>query len=195
MLRHPPPLDARIEADRPITGALLAAASGQPLDLADRYCEHWIRNLRRAVASGSVIVFDSFVVGGPDALLLEVVHHIRQVRRAERLGHFDDEEEHWLEEHGDDLDAWWEPTTTTRRVIDRMQPGQEAHRLLEGIELAREVSRELDRLHEHWVSIACLGMTIERLVLELADGIRIGDAVVLDARLRGERLDGLRWAA
>ena len=133
MLRQPLPLDARIEARRPITPELLAVAAGQPLELAVTYSERWFAVAHTAVESNLVLVFDDLVIGEPCPLLLEAVHHVRTTRRAERLGDFDDEEDRWYELHGDDDDdSWWEPPTITDRVLDAMAEGQEFDRLVDG---------------------------------------------------------------
>lgn len=195
MRRQPPPLDARLEADRVVTAELLAAASLQPLDLAARYCDIWFRVARLVAESNVVLVFDELVLGPPCPLLLEAADHVRETRRAEHLGRFDDEEEHWYDEHGDDPDAFWEPPTTTDRVLAAMASGQESDRLVDGVVVSRVALRALDLPIEQWVSFVQLGMTMKRLLVELADGIRVGHAVVVDARLPGEVRDGWRWAA
>lgn len=195
MRRQHPPLDARFEAERVITAELLAAASLQPLELAARYCDIWFRVAHSAAESDLVLVFDALVLGRPCPLLLEAAYHVRETRRAEHLGRFDDEEEHWYDLHGDDDDAVWDPPTTTDRVLAAMEPGQESDRLVDGVAVSRAVVRTLDLPIEQWVAFFRLGMTMKRLLVELADGIRVGDAMVVDARLTGEILDDSQWAA
>lgn len=203
MLRQPLPLDDRLEADRPITADLLAVASGQSIELSTTYAELWFHIARAAVESDLVLVFDALVVGEPCPLLLEAAHHVRETRRAEQLGQFDDEEERWYELHDDDEDgddeddgdAWWDPPTITDRVLAAMAAGQESDRLLDGAVVSRAVSRALDLPIEQWLSLIDLDVTVRRLLVELAGGIRIGGAVVVDARLRGEIYESRRWAA
>lgn len=196
MLRQPLPLDARIEARRPITPELLAVAAGQPLELAVTYSERWFAVAHTAVESNLVLVFDDLVIGEPCPLLLEAVHHVRTTRRAERLGHFADEEDRWYELHGDDDDdAWWEPPTITDRVLDAMADGQEFDRLIDGVVVPRAVARTLDLPLEEWLSLIDLDLTVRRLLVALAGGIRIAGAVVVDARSRGEIDEVSRWAA
>lgn len=195
MRRQPPPLEGRLEADRPITAELLAAASRQPLELAAQYGDLWLRVARLAAESDLVLVFDELVVGPPCPLLLEAAYHVRETRRAERLGRFDDEEERWYDALGHDPDVCWEPPTTTDRVLAAMESGQESERLVDGAVVSRAVVRALDLPIEQWVPCVRLGMTMRRLLVELADGIRVGEALVADARLPGEVSDGWRWAA
>ena len=200
MHRSPPPLDDRLEADRPITPELLAVAARQPLELATHYVELWFRVARMAVESDLVLVFDELVIGPPCPLVLEAAFHVRETRRAERRGDFDDEEEHWYDEHGDDDGdddgPVWEPPTITDRVLAAMASGQEADRLVDGAVVSRAVSRALDPPIAQWIAFIRLAMTMERLLVELADGVRVGGGVVVDARLRGEILDAAaRWAA
>lgn len=202
MLRQPQPLDDRLEADRPITPELLAVAARQPLELTTQYVELWFRVARIAVESNLVLVFDELVVGPPCPLLLEAAHHVRETRRGGRLGRFDDEEERWYDLHADDDGgghddggAAWEPPTITDRVLAAMAPGQESDRLVDGAVVSRAVMGALDLPIEQWIPLIQLARTVERLLVELADGLRIGGGVVVDARLPGEMLDGSRWAA
>lgn len=201
MHRPPPPLDDRLEAERPITAELLAVTARQPLELATSYLELWLRVARTAVESNQVLVFDDLVIGPPCPLVLEAAYHVRETRRAERVGRFDDEEEHWYERYGnhdadaDDDDAVWEPPTTTDRALAAMELGQESDRLVDGAVVSRAVMRALQLPLEQWIPMIRLGMTMQRLLVDLADGIRIGGGVVVDARLPGEILDDSRWAA
>lgn len=197
MHRPPPSLHDRLEAERPITAELLAVSARQPLEFATSYLELWLRVARTAIESNLVLVFDDLVIGPPCPLVLEAAYHVREARRAERLRQFDDEEEHWYELHADDVDddAVWEPPTTTDRVLAAMEWGQESDRLVDGAVVARAVMRALELPLEHWIPMIRLGMTMQRLLVELADGIRIGGGVVVDARLPGEILDDSGWAA
>lgn len=199
MFRRPLPLDDRLEADRPITPELLAVAAVQPLELAAQFVEHWFRVARLAVESGLVLVFDEFVVGPPCPLLLEAAFHVRETRRAERRGDFDDEEERWYELHDDDDDddddvADWEPPTITDRVLGAMAAGQESDRLVDGDVVTRAALRTLDLPIAQLIPAFQLGTAMRRLLVELADGVRIDGAVVVDARLRGEIFER-GWAA
>lgn len=142
--------------------------------------------------TGDVLVFDDFVVGTPCPLLLETAHRVRLMRRAEQRGLFDDEEERWYEEHPDD-DAVWESPSIPDRVIAAMQHGQEAERVVPGSVVEHAVWRALGRPCDRLMQVVRLGVATERLVAELASAIRIGGAAVVDARLPGERFDGLRW--
>lgn len=193
--RHPPPLDRRVDARRPISADLLAAAASSELELADDHRIAWFDAAEQLAGRGLVLVFDEFVIGRPDPLLLEAAHHLRLMRRAEHLGHFDDEEQEWYDEHADDDDAYDEPPTLPQRVLASMAHGQEAERLATDSVLLRMLARARPPDRDSWYSRVRLGMTLERLVLELAGAIRIGPAVVVDARLAGERADGLCWAA
>ena len=56
------------------------------------------------------------------------------------------------------------------------------------------VSRARDRWYEQWVPLG-LALATEWLLVELADGLRVGDAVVGDARLPDEIFDTSRRAA
>lgn len=195
MRRRPLPLDGRLEADRPITAELLAVTAEQPLELAGRYLDLWFRTARAAVRCGLVLVFDDLVVGPPCPLLLEAAHRVRETRRAERRGDFDDEEDRWYELHDDDDDAVWEPPTITDRVLDDLAAGQEADRLVDGAVVSRVVVRALDLPIEQLLPAIGLGSAVRRLLVELADGIRIADAVAVDARLPGETFESRWWAA
>lgn len=197
MFRIPPPprLDARVEADRPITPDLLAAASGQPIERVGPFLSTWLDCARAVAPAGLVVVFEQFVLGRPDPLLLEAVHHLRTVRRADHLGRFDDEEERWYQEHEDDPDALWEPPTLADRVLDAMRTGQESERLLDGVRFDRLVRTVARAEPGEWLPLILLTFPLHRLMAELADAIRIGGAVVVDARLPGERAEGFRWAA
>lgn len=195
MRRRPLPLDGRLEADRPITAELLAVTAEQPLQLAGRYLDLWFRTARTAVRCGLVLVFDDLVVGPPCPLLLEAAHRVREIRRAERRGDFDDEEDRWYELHDDDDDAVWEPQTITDRVLDDLAAGQEADRLVDGADVSRVVVQALDLPIEQLLPAIGLGSAVRRLLVELADGIRIADAVAVDARLPGEIFESRWWAA
>lgn len=195
MRRRPLPLDGRLEADRPITAELLAVTAEQPLELAGRYLDLWFRTARAAVRCGLVLVFDDLVVGPPCPLLLEAAHLVRETRRAERRGDFDDEEDRWYELHDDDDDAVWEPPTITDRVLDDLAAGQEADRLVDGAVVSSVVVRALDLPIEQLLPAIGLGSAVRRLLVELADGIRIADAVAVDARLPGEIFESRWWAA
>ncbi|MDJ0771197.1 MAG: hypothetical protein QNJ12_20585 [Ilumatobacter sp.] len=126
--------------------------------------------------------------------MLEVVHQLRLVRRAEHRGDFDREEEDWYEEHADD-ETCYERPTLAERVLARMLDGQDADRLATDAIVTRWMNRLVPREHDEIMTHVRLGITLERLVLELADAVRIGGAVALDARLAGERINRLCWAA
>jgi hypothetical protein len=193
--RHPPPFDDRVDAGRPITGHLLSAASGQSLELAERFASVWLDAARSATAAGDVLVFDDFVIGAPSPLLLEVAHQVRLMRRAERRGLFDDEAERWYDEHADDDDAVWEPPSVADRVLAAMRFGQESERIVLGSVVWSVVWGAFGRDRACWVPLMHLCIAMEHLLVELASAIRIGDAAVVDARLAGERMDGLGLAA
>lgn len=197
--RHPPPLDARFEAAGPITAELLAIVARRPAELAADYPAAWLGAARLAADAGLVLVFDALVIG-PPCPLLEAAHHVRQVRRDEHLGRFDDEDWCVADDDDDDDDTFAAavvvPPTVVDRVLAAMAAGQEADRLVDGAVLARTVSRALDLHHERWVAFVDLALAMERLLVDLAGGVRIGRALVIDARLPGEQLeDGCRWAA
>lgn len=192
---HPPPFADRVDAGRPITRDLLSAASGEPLDVAEHFASAWFDAARTAALIGDVLVFDEFVIGPPSPLLLETAHHVLLMRRAQRLGLFDEEEERWYDEHIADDDTVWESPSIPDRVLAAMRHGQESERIVPGSILARATWHAFGRDRECWLSLVRLDMTIQRLVVELASAIRIGDAAVVDARLPGERVDGLRLAA
>jgi hypothetical protein len=196
--RHPPPFADRVESGRPITGDLLSAASGEPLDLAERFATTWFDAARTAAVVGAVLVFDDFVIGPPCPLLLEAAHQVRLMRRAERRGLFDDEEQQWYDEHADDDDdddAVWERPSIPDRMLAAMEHGQESERLVHGSVVAVAVWSAFGRDRECWMPLVHLGVAMEHLLVELASAIRIGDAAVVDARLAGERMDGLGLAA
>ncbi len=191
--RSSPPFAERVDAGRPISGELLSAISGESTELAERFASTWFDAVRTATVNGDVLVFDEFVVGEPCPILLEVAHQVRLMRRAENTGLFDHEEERWYEEHADDDDALWQPPSIPDRVIAAMQHGPESGRVVSGSVIEHAVWCAFGRPREQVIQVVRLGMTIERLVVELASAIRIGDAAVVDARLLGERFDGLRW--
>ena len=193
--RQPRSIDKRVAADRPISADLLAAAASVPLTFAESYRAAWFNTAAQITGRGLVLVYDEFVVGPPDPLLLEAVHHLRMIRRAEYLGVYDDEEAEWYDEHADDLDATYERPTLTARALGAMRDGQEADRLVPGSALTSIVSRVLRPEPENLHTLIRIEIALERLVVELADAIRIGEGVVVDARLPGERADGWRWAA
>jgi hypothetical protein len=193
--RESRPIDERVAADRPISADLLAAAAGVPLAPAEHYRSAWFKIAEDFTGRGLVLVYDEFVVGRPDPLLLEAAHHVRLIRRAEHLGGFDDEEAEWYDEHADDPDAQYERPTLSERVLQVMADGQEADRLAPGSALTSIMARVLRPEREDLYTLVRLGLTLERLVVELAGAIRIGDGAVVDARLPGERADGWRWAA
>jgi hypothetical protein len=193
--RHPPPFDDRVDAGRPITGHLLSAASGQSLELAERFASVWFDAARTAAAARDVLVFDDFVIGAPSPLLLEAAHQVRLMRRAERRGLFDDEEERWYDEHADADAAVWERPSIPDRVLAAMRSGQESERLVLGSVVWSAVWRAFGRDRECWMPLVHLGLAVERLLVELASAIRIGDAAVVDARRADERMDGLGLAA
>ena len=197
MLRHrpPSPLDRRVDAHRPISADLLAAASSSPVELADEFRTGWFAIIQALTDRGVVIVFDEFVVGRPDPLLLEVVHQLRLVRRAEHRGDFDQEEEDWYEEYADDDDADYERPTLAARVLAQMVDGQESERLATDAIVTRWMNRLVPWERDEVMTHVRLGIALARLVVELADAIKIGGAVTLDARLTGERINRLCWAA
>jgi hypothetical protein len=210
---HPPlPLDDRLDADRPITPELLAVAARQPLELATRYAELWFGAARTAVESDLVLVFDEFVIGPPCPLVLEAAHHVREIRRARRRGPLDD-----LDDRDDAVRQWFDrfddgdddrddgadepddddrdPPTIVDRVFAAMSTGPEAERLVHGAVVPRAVMRALDLPIDQWIPAIEVSRVLTLLLAELADGIRIGDGVVVDARLRGEIGDDEWWAA
>ena len=193
--RHRPPrFDQRVDARRPISADLLAAASQVPYALADEFRTAWFDIVEQLTARRRVLIFDEFVVGPAEPLLLEVAHQVRLTRRADHLGLFDDEEEQWYDEHPD-VDDPYERPTTSERVLLQLADRQEGERIALGIEAARTVYRSARRDPEHLFDLVRLELTLERLVVELADSICLGAAAFVDARLPGERTRGLRWAA
>lgn len=193
--RRQPSLESRVEARRPISADLLAAVSGQSTTLAEQLAAAWFDAVATLTAVDRVIVFDDMVIGRPSPLVLEAVLLVRTMRRAERAGVFDEEEERWYAAHGDDDDAWYDPPTIGERVLDAMAGQQEHDRLVTDRPVAVATWRKFDRDRELIMPVAILSGAITRLVVELAGAIRIGQAVVVDARLAGERADGLRWVA
>ncbi|MDW3214971.1 MAG: hypothetical protein R8G01_13290 [Ilumatobacteraceae bacterium] len=191
--RQSPPFADRVDAGVPISAALVSAVSGEPIEFAERFVSTWFDAARAVTMAGDVLVFDDFVVGMPCALLLETAHRVRLMRCAESTGVFDEEEERWYDEHADDDDAVWEPPSIPDRVIAAMQHGPESGRVVLGSAVGRAVWCAFGRPRDQLIQVMRLGMTIERLVVELASAIRIGDAAVVDARLLGERFEGLRW--
>ncbi len=196
MPRHqpPPPLDRRVDAGRPISADLLAAASSSPVELADDFRSGWFAIVQALTDRGLVIVFDEFVIGRPDPLLLEVVHQLRLVRRAELRGDFDRDEEDRYAEQADD-DAVDERPSLAARVLAQMRHGPHAERIAGDAIVTRWMNRLVPWERDEIMTHVRLGITLERLVLELADAIKIGEAVALDARLAGERSDRWCWAA
>lgn len=191
---HPASLVSRVDASVPITGDLLAAASGQPLELARRLVPAWFE-LVRSAAQTNVIVFDEFVVGPPCPLLLEAADQLRAVRRAENLGQFDHEESEWYDEHCDDEDADWEEPTPVGRVLVAMECQQESDHLRPGPLAVWPSLRAAFGTRSGVMPLIILEQTLARIITEISEGVRIGDAIVIDGRLSGEQADGLRWAA
>ncbi|MEJ7801557.1 MAG: hypothetical protein WKF60_13620 [Ilumatobacter sp.] len=192
--RQPPPFAERVAAHHPITGELLAAIAGAPVDLADRFAMLWFAAVQEHCERGCVLVFDEFVVGPPGPLLLEAAHHVRLVRRAEALGLFDDEEADWYEEHADDDSARWESPLIPDRVLVALGTGQHSDQLASGEVVTAQVARQFGPCSPTlWIEIRVM-WALEHVVVSLADAIRVGDAAVVDARLPGERLSE-RWAA
>ena len=196
MPRHqpPPPLDRRVDAGRGFSADLLAAASSSPVELADDFRSGWFAIVQALTDRGLVIVFDEFVIGRPDPLLLEAVHQLRLVRRAEHRGDFDREEADWYAAQADD-DAVDGRPSLAARVLARMRHGPHADRLAGDAIVTHWMNRLVPWERDEIMTHVRLGITLERLVLELADAIKIGRAVALDARLAGERADGWCWAA
>jgi hypothetical protein len=188
------PLESRVEAHRPISADLLAAVAGESTARAEQFAVAWFDTVATLTAVGRVIVFDNMVIGPPSPLALEAAHHVRMMRRAERDGGFDEEEARWYQEHEDD-DAVYDPPRIATRVLDAMACQQEHDRLVTGDVVAVAAWRAFDTERELLVPVVKLGISMKRLVLELADAVRIGQGVVIDARLPGEWLDRLRWAA
>ena len=192
--RHPPLIDERVDARRPISTDLLAAAAGAPPALAERYRSAWFETAEDITNPGAVLVFDEFVVGRADPLLLEAVHQLRLMRRAERLGVFDDEGAEWYDTYPDD-DAVYEHPTLPERALSALADGQGAQRLIHGSAVATMVAKVLRPERDMYMTVIRLELTLERLLAELADAIRVGNCAVVDARLPGERADGWWWAA
>jgi len=192
---NPPPMSNRVAAGGPITPELLAAVAGQPLVLAQRLHAAWLGTARSATANNTVVVFDTFVFGRPDPFLREAADRLRQIRRADARGDYLDEEDRFYEEHADDDDALFEPPTHADRVIESFRHCADADRLLDDGRFGRMMWAVLDLDRSNWLPHIWLAQAMERLVLELADAIHIDGAVAIDARLPGERVDSLRWAA
>lgn len=193
--RHRPPrFDQRVDARRPISADLLAAASLVRLTLADGFRTAWFDAVEQLTECRRLLVFDEFVVGPPEPMLLEAAHQVRLTRRAEHLGHFDDEEERWYAEHRDSDDPYERPTTP-ERVLLQLADRPEGERVGLGVDAVRRVCRSIRPDPEHVVDHVCLELTLERLVAGLADSIRLGGAAFVDARLPGEGRGGLRWVA
>jgi hypothetical protein len=188
------PFADRVEVWRPISAELLAAATLVPHDLARQFLVEWYVAAEALTARRWVLVFDEFVVGLPNPLLLEAAHCVRLMRGAEQAGEFDDEEQQWYEEHPDD-DEVWDPPAIPARVLAAMSGGWEGDRLADGSLVAGLVLRALRPTDGQHFDIVRLGLTLERLLADLADAVRVGDAAVVDARLPTEFVGSWRWAA
>jgi len=189
----PPPMPNRVDADGPITAALLAAVSGQPLAPAESMHAAWLQIARFATADDTIVVFDTFVLGRPDPFLREVADRLRAVRRAEQRGEFDDEPGCFDDDWADDDHV--EPPSRADRVIDSLRHCPDWDRLLDEGRFVRMVWALDGADRSNWLRHVRLTLAMERLVLELADAIHIDGAVIIDSRLPGQRVDSLMWAA
>lgn len=179
------PFAERMPARRPITPDLLAATARQPPPLAEQVLNSWCAAVEQATDLDRVLIFDECVIGRPRPLLLEAADHVRAVRRADARVRFGLDD--------DDRDDGG-PAPVPRRVLQLMAEGQEAHHLVDGRIEVVSATRPRPADHVDRFTLIHLTLSLERLVANLADSIRIGSAAVVDARLVGEER-GLRWAA
>lgn len=182
-------LAARSPAHVVITPELLAATARTPLDLARRFHRTWFSALMLATDDELVLVLDDVAIGTPDPLVLEVAHMLRTLREAELDGNLDGDLH-------DEMGAWVEPghdpPTVPERVVDVMQQYQEAHRLLSGTHLDRLVQRILCPAAAELLDLVHLCVQAERLLADVADFVRLGDGMIVDAR--PEELRERRWS-
>ena len=108
------PLSQRTELRALLHGELIAALARCPVDSARRYVDTWLDTFAFVAAMSRPIIFEWFVVGPANPVLLEIAHELRLVRQAEDDGVFADEEEQWYEEHGDDAELWDPPRPDER---------------------------------------------------------------------------------
>jgi hypothetical protein len=107
------------------------------------------------------------------------------VCRAFELGLFDDEEEHFDDEHAA-ADVSSEEPTIPDRVLAATAGGQEPWRVVSCDELTADVRIARGRRSETLWAELCLLVNLEDRMAALADSIPIGPAVVIDARRPSE---------
>ena len=194
--RHPAPLAGRAPAHEPITAALVAAASGVDRDLVARLLADWFTAIGDACRAGTVVVFDDFVVGPAEPLLLEARHAVRSAARAEASGVFDEMEDDWFDRHGDDDDVEpFERPSVTEWAIASLRFGWQGERVCDGRRLVAASTRARDLPIERIIEVVRVCWAFDDIVAGLANAIHIAGFPVVDARLAGRRLDGVRWAA
>lgn len=190
------PLCDRTEARSLLPAEVIAAVARRPLATTRQYLDTWLDTVAWVVAERGPIVFDWFVVGPPAPALLEIAHELRRVRRAEAQGGFDDEEEDWYERHGGDDDAEpWEPPTLPERVVASLDGRRGYPPLATRGDVQWLIGRAIRVDHDTVFDVIEIGLTLELFVADVADVCRIGDLVVVDGRVPGERDHRWRWAA
>lgn len=189
-----PALDRKSHAHAVVTAELLAALTQTPLDLARRFHREWFGTLHFVGTNRLVAVLGRVVVGPPEPLTLEAADHLRVLRRAERSGMFDeladpDDVPHEVAADPPDIPA------LTVAVMQRYQDGE---RLLDRVAVIRALTRILDPPVADLAHLVVLESAGERLLADVADLVRIGPGMVVDARTQDERVEDARswsWAA
>lgn len=186
-------------AHQVITPELLAALARVPLDSASRLHRCWFGAAAWICSEGFVVVSNDFVIGPPTPLVLEAAARLRVIHEAELNGEFDDEYEEYEEYDefdGDEFDddefddggapVRRDPPTATERLLAEMQCFKEAQRLRPGSELGALVAsmarREGSFAPVDMIEFAVGGLFLGRMLAAVGSFVRVGDAMVADAR-------------
>lgn len=212
--RHSPvPLADRTPAHLVITPELLAATAPATLAFARSFHRIWFAVLQSLCDRHLVTMFDTFVIGPPDPLLLEVAARLRRFHEADDDGAFCDENddvqrqwelEHDWDEDGLDDDNWDdddfdeyppEPPTMVERAYHSMRRCQEFERIALWRDFDHSLSAQLEPGRDRIFELIHLSMRAESLLADVAPLVRLNSGIVIDVRLDHARRPHRRWSA
>jgi len=201
----PVPVAERTSAHLVITPELLAATAPATLAFARSFHRIWFGELCGLCDRKLVTLFDTFVIGPPDPLLLEVAARLRRFHEADDDGAFYDENERarrqWDHENDEDFDdedfedVPPEPPTMVERTLQSMRQCQEFERVEMWRNIDYVLPLALEPGRKHFFEMIHLSMRAEALLADVAPFVRLGSGIVIDVRLDEERRPFRRWAA
>ena len=172
MPRQPLPLERRTELRDLIDDDLLATLTRTSNSLAARFTREWFGLVSLLGDAGYVMVFDTFVVGPPEPVLHEAVHHLRKLSAEPG-----DSGERWLTEveclAAGDLEL---PLTIPERVCEAVG---ESLRLVSRPDLEYLLGWRLGVGQNDVFDVMRVARGVECYAAGLADFARVSGSVVI----------------